>query len=124
MLRPPHTLRFSVPFACADLSLKLRRNTEKAHRPFGLTDYFLLSSVVENMSDDMLYVALAIVCKKNVGRRQLTTSKWTKDWSSKRNFLSHTNLLSELVYQKFVLRVFLLRSEYSSTNIHVACIFQ
>jgi hypothetical protein len=42
-LRPPHTLRFSVRFACADLSLKLRRSTGKAHTPFSLSDCFLLN---------------------------------------------------------------------------------
>jgi hypothetical protein len=28
----------------------------------------------------MLYVALAIVCKKKFGRRELTRSTWTKEW--------------------------------------------
>jgi hypothetical protein len=55
------------------------------------------NSVVKKMSDDLLYVALAIVCKKKNGRKELTRSKWTKDWSLKRNSLSHTNnILHEL----------------------------
>lgn len=94
MLRQLHTLRFAVRFACSDVSFKLTRNTEKTQIPFSLSDRFVLSSSV-NMSDEM-YVAPAVVCKRKIGRRQLTRSKWTKNWLLKRNFLSHANLLSVL----------------------------
>jgi hypothetical protein len=41
-------------------------------------------------------MAYSIVCKKKIGRIQLTRSKWPKTWLLKRNSLSHINILSEL----------------------------
>jgi hypothetical protein len=73
----PHTLCFSVWFACTDLILKLRWNTEKAHTPFSLSDCFLLSLQLSKICRMVCCVALAIICKKKVGRRQLT--RW-KSW--------------------------------------------
>jgi hypothetical protein len=48
------------------------------------------------MSDYMLYVTHSIICKKKIGRRQLTRLKCTKTWLLKQNVLSHINILSKL----------------------------
>jgi hypothetical protein len=78
---------------------KSEAKTEHWEGPHTIQSFWLFSaqsSVIENISDDMVYVSVAIVCKKKVWRRQLTRSKWTKDWLLKRNVLFHTDLLSEL----------------------------
>jgi hypothetical protein len=49
------------------------------------------------MSDDILFVAVAIIYKENNGRKTLTRSKWKKEnWLLKKIFLRHTNLLRKL----------------------------
>jgi hypothetical protein len=105
-VKAEYALRFSVRSACADISLKLRRNTEKAHTPVSL--FSAQSSVVENMSMICCtWLWPSFAKKKKIGRirRQLTRSKSRKT-GYRNEIFSHTNLPSEFLYQQFVRRVF------------------
>lgn len=95
-LKLPHMIQFAVQFACADLSLKLRRSTEKAHTPFSLSHHFLLILLLLSKICWMMYMDLSIVCNKKIERRHLIRWRWTENWLLKQNFLSHVNILREL----------------------------
>jgi hypothetical protein len=75
------------------------------------------------MSDDMLYVALAILCTKKIGRRQIANYVEVDEtlYTETKCSLSHKST-TRICLSVIRTPRFLSQSEYSSTNIHVAYI--